>query len=47
LDDWRRAVNELPPAAARHLEQNGETIANMFFREPALPYVPVLPLPSQ
>lgn len=40
LDDWRRAVDELPPHARRALDAHGATIAKMFLREPAVHYVP-------
>jgi hypothetical protein len=43
LDDWRRSVNEFPPAAARELDKQGELLAERFLRQPSLPYVPVLP----
>ena len=43
LDDWQRAVDELVPEAARTLRKQGETIANMFLREPVLPYRVVHP----
>jgi uncharacterized protein len=41
LDDWRRAVNELPPAALRVIERDGGRITEKFLRRPAEPYVPV------
>jgi hypothetical protein len=40
LDDWRRAVDELPPRAHRALDAHGAAIAKMFLQEPAVHYVP-------
>jgi hypothetical protein len=45
LDDWRRSVNELVPAAARAVEANGDRIAETFLREAAALYTPV-PIPE-
>ncbi|MCW5726245.1 CBASS cGAMP-activated phospholipase [Parvibaculum sp.] len=45
LDDWRRSVSELQPAATKALQENGERIAEMFLGEPVPAYVPV-PVPS-
>lgn len=39
LDDWRRAVTELPPAAARALDDHAMAIAEKFLGAPAVPYV--------
>ena len=40
LDDWSRAVAELPIAAEQVLMEHGKLIADAFFREPAEPYRP-------
>lgn len=40
LDDWRRAVVELPVAAEQVLAQHGDSIASAFFRKPAAPRDP-------
>ena len=40
LDDWSRAVAELPTAAKQVLAEHGKRIAEAFFREPAEPYRP-------
>lgn len=40
LDDWCRAVAELPTAAEQVLAEHGKLIADAFFREPAEPYRP-------
>ena len=40
LDDWRRAVAELPGAADQALAEHGEAIADVFLTEPAEPYRP-------
>ena len=40
LDDWRRAVSELPAAADQALAEHGDAIADAFFTEPAEPYRP-------
>jgi hypothetical protein len=45
LDDWRRAVDELPPAAQRAIEKYGDQIAGIFLKEPATQFVPV-PIPT-
>jgi uncharacterized protein len=45
LDDWRRAVDELPPAAQRAIEKYGDQIAEIFLKEPATQFVPV-PIPT-
>ena len=42
LDDWRRAVQELPAAAKVALVENGDRIAATFLSEPAAPYTPVV-----
>ena len=38
LDDWRRAVDELAPAAMKILNTKGEKISDMFLSEPVIPY---------
>ena len=40
LDDWKRAVRELAPAAEIKLDELGATIAEMFLTEEAEPYNP-------
>jgi len=42
MDDWRRSVAALLPAAERALAASGSDIAQIFLREPASEYVPVL-----
>jgi hypothetical protein len=41
MDDWRRSVAELLPAAKRAITTNGNEIAEKFLRGPAMEYVPV------
>ena len=41
MDDWRRAVEELPGAADKAFEEMGAQVASMFLHEPALPYSPI------
>lgn len=41
LDDWRRSVDELIPAAALLVEKEGNRIAEMFLREPATIFTPI------
>ncbi len=41
MDDWRRSCSELVPAGEQALAENGQHIADMFLREPAMPYVPI------
>lgn len=41
LDDWRRAVVELPRAALRVIDDEGARIAQIFLNEQAAPYLPV------
>jgi hypothetical protein len=36
-----RAVNELPPAALRAIEKDGDRITGKCLKRPAEPYVPV------
>jgi uncharacterized protein len=45
LDDFRRSLNELVPAAKKAVEERGELIAATFLSEPAHPYDPV-PVPA-
>jgi patatin-like phospholipase/acyl hydrolase len=40
LDDWKRSVAELVPAAVVTVEKNGDLIAANFLKEPATPFVP-------
>jgi uncharacterized protein len=40
LDDWRRSVDELIPAAAQSVKQDGNRIAEMFLKEPAAIFKP-------
>ena len=42
LDDWRSAVDLLPGPAAAAVEADGERVAEMFLREPADLYVPLV-----
>jgi patatin-like phospholipase/acyl hydrolase len=42
LDDWRSAVALLPGPAAGAVEGSGDRVAEMFLREPATPYVPIV-----
>ena len=41
MDDWRRSVDELVPAAHAALAAKGDEIAAMFLKETAEPFVPV------
>jgi uncharacterized protein len=41
MDDWRGSVDKLVPAAEQAIAAQGEKIASMFLRDPAIPYVPV------
>jgi patatin-like phospholipase/acyl hydrolase len=41
LDDWRRSVAELVPAASQAIQKAGDAVAAMFLQEPAEPFVPV------
>jgi patatin-like phospholipase/acyl hydrolase len=43
LDDWRRSVAELVPAAEHVLYSDGDRIAKMFLKESVEPYIPFLP----
>ena len=40
LDDWKRAVRELVPAAENATDELGETVAKMFLTDEAEPYEP-------
>jgi uncharacterized protein len=40
LDDFRRSLDELVPAARKTTDEQGERIASIFLKESALPYVP-------
>ena len=40
MDDWRRSVAELLPAADKALATSSERIAAIFLNEPAMPFVP-------
>jgi patatin-like phospholipase/acyl hydrolase len=42
LDDWRSAVEHLPPAAFAAAESVADQIATMFLDRPAAPYLPVV-----
>jgi len=44
MDDWRRSIDELVPAANMAGAAQGDQIAVMFLREPTVPFVPV-PVP--
>ena len=44
LDDFRRSLEELVPAAKKTVEEQGERIAATFLAEPAQQYVPT-PIP--
>ena len=41
MDDWRRAVDELPGAAEAAIEKVGSEVAARFLHEPAMPYEPI------
>jgi uncharacterized protein len=41
MDDWRRSVAELVPAADTEVANKGAEIARMFLQELAMPFVPV------
>lgn len=40
LDDWKRSVAELRPAATETLDQRGQEVASKFLSSPAAPYTP-------
>lgn len=46
LDNWRAAVELLPPAAAAAVETAGSQIATSLLHSPAGPYMPVVDMPS-
>ena len=41
MDDWRRAVDELPGAAEAAIAEMGPAVAARFLDEPATPYTPI------
>jgi len=41
MDDWRRAVEELPGAAEAAIDEMGPEVAARFLQEPAVPYEPI------
>ena len=41
MDDWRRAVEELPGAAEAAIDEMGPEVAARFLKEPAAPYEPI------
>jgi len=41
MDDWRRSVDELVPAANAAAAAQGDQIAAMFLRDPVIPFAPV------
>lgn len=41
MDDWARAVAELPGAADAALDELGESISKAFLSEPAARYEPI------
>lgn len=40
LDDWRKSVDVLVPAAVKAVDETGDAIAKRFLTEPTDPYVP-------
>jgi uncharacterized protein len=46
LDDYRRSLNELVPAAKKAVDEKGEKIAATFLSVQAAPYTPVPVPPS-
>ncbi len=42
LDDWQSAVGRLPPPAEEAVREHGERAAEMFLREPTMPYAPII-----
>ena len=42
LDDWPRAVAELPDIAKGELDKIGETVASVFLKKPVDPYQPII-----
>ncbi len=45
MDDWTRAVSELPGAAKSTLDELGETVAKVFLSKPANRYEPIVTMP--
>jgi hypothetical protein len=45
LDNFRRSLDELVPAAKKAIAEQGERIASVFLREAASPYIPT-PIPA-
>lgn len=43
LDDWERAVAELPDYALDALDKHGDAVFNDFLREPSVPFTPFYP----
>lgn len=43
MDDWRRAVDELPSAAEAALDEMGSVVASKFLCDPATPYTSYIP----
>ncbi len=42
MDDWTRAVSELPGAAESALDKLGENVSKAFLSEPANRYEPIV-----
>ena len=42
MDDWARAVSELPGAAEATLDELGESVSKVFLSEPAIRYDPIV-----
>ncbi len=45
MDDWTRAVSELPGAAESMLDELGESVSKVFLSEPASRYEPIVTTP--
>ncbi len=45
MDDWTRAVSELPSLAESTLDELGESVAKVFLSEPASRYEPIITTP--
>ena len=45
MDDWTRAVSELPGAAESSLDKLGESVSKRFLSEPASRYKPIVKIP--
>ena len=41
LDDWEKAITELPPAALASLDKHGNNVVDYFLSEVAIPYTPL------